>query len=435
MHSIDDLKDTLGVAGDTAGAPLSPHERLASVRRRVGVVRRRRQAGVAGVAVAAVLAVVGVTTSGILPGDRHAAPGPSDRTVAGFTVPPTMTSLGYTYTFDQAVSGKAEAELDLPASDTPRLVSWAFSGGGRARLGLPDPKDGTVVDHEVGVGRFDDFVYVHPGMPLQVRLTGDRGGSGEVGLAVYELSDPLPPGVSSGDITYRDVVNGEQLLGAKFGEPGQARIQFDVTVGQTKAVRISPACDGESATYKVLIAGEPVLSEGTCDGYDFDAGSGGYIMDDVSRYQAGDVLHVTMLARSKGTGSTPFTGRIGVGFYDATSGDPMMPDTEEEEGRFWALERVVSGTVGDNGAVPPRGAGRLLVRYVLQAPGPFGVRIQFDERVIDQVMGVDGLGVGGPTIWPGEVNRVRFLPAEDIASQRGQATDVTYRIGFYRLIE
>lgn len=436
MRSIDELKDTLDLAGEGAGAPLNPNERLASVQRRVRVVRRRR-AGVTGAVMAVVVAMAGVAVSGGLPGVPTPGPGPAERSLAGHTVPETMTSLGYTYSFDEAMSGTNQVELDLNESDQPRLVSWAFSGVAEALIGLPDTATSQLVDHPVLSRGFDDYVFVPAGSRLNVRLSEDDPATGGLALAVYRLSEPAPGGVTKAGITFRDSVGQSVLLGAKIGDPGEDRIEFDVTVPRNLgALRLAPLCVGEAARYTVRVAGERVLSGGSCGHADFDAGVGGATVNVPEPWHAGETVRVYMTVRSTAAdASAPFAGRLALGVYDEPEKDALLPQMLDEDGRTWTLIKTVEGHLGDGGAAVPTTNRRLLVHYAFAAAGGFAVQSELDGRPLDGVIGVGDMGMGGSQIWPGEGEVLRLVRQEDWEGAQTRDADLTYRVGFYEPID
>jgi hypothetical protein len=264
MSTLDDLRTTLD--RHASGLP-DDHlsVRTGAVRERVRVVRRRRRAGVAG-ALAVVLATVGGVVLGLGGGDR-----PGDRELAGSTAPATLQSLGYTYSFERGVEGSGSATVRLAASDRPRLVSWATSGRDRVLV------DGPYDRHDAVSGDFADFQLVPEGDPATVKVTVD--GVGTVGLAVYELTDAAPPGVTVDGITYRDQVGDQRLVGAAIGRAGETTTSTRVQIVPGH-VRVKYLCGAASGNVYVHleIAGEEqgaLGGSGACDRSALDPGASG----------------------------------------------------------------------------------------------------------------------------------------------------------------
>lgn len=430
MQSIDELKETLASAGAQAGGRLSPTDRLAAVRRRAHVVRRRRQAGVASLAAAAVLAVVGANVSGLLPG-LHRADSEIAAGHGGFAPPPSLVSLGYTYSFVASESGTQWVAFDLPASNEPRLVSWAVPEGQQATLTV-DRGDGSSLNHPVLAGEFGDFVYIFPGQRLNVLLTAQRGSDAAVALAVYELDGAGPPGVTAAGITYRNDVAGRELLGARIGDLGQDTLSFKVPLSaELTGLALAPLCAGQAGSYEVWINGEVMLGEGRC-GADpaFDPGVPAAVLD--SAYPAGTVLHVSMRAKGESGSSAPFAGRLGLGLYDGSDRAPLAQRIEQG-GHTWDLVKVVNGRLGDAGHTLPPAAQRLAIRVFIPGNRRVAWAVELNGKVVARTRQGPESFMTATTwdseIWPSEGTHLRLLPG------RPDPGPTPYRLGVYSMVE
>lgn len=224
---LDELSDALHQQADTVrdgGAA----DRLHAVRGRVRTVRRRRTAAVSTAAVAAV-AVVGLA---VLPGFGDRASGPADApaTLAGHDVPPTLEANGFTYEYVEGVAGdpgENPLELQMELDDEPRLVSFASSESGSTLVA--DSDQGSRMGGPSG--DFSTYLLLQPGGDETVTLRQlDNLGDGTLALAVYDLADETPVGVTDGRSTFRDEVAGWQLVDGVIGEPGRTDLTFTVTL-------------------------------------------------------------------------------------------------------------------------------------------------------------------------------------------------------------
>lgn len=220
MNDLTDLRRTLDDrAATAAGAGIG--ERQRSVHHRIGVARRRRRAGAAGLTAAVVATVAGVA---LLPDDGASGPGPAGPSVYGIDLPAQLDSLGYRYDYAEHVSGQdGRARLRLPAADEPRLVTWGTSGDDDVvRLSASRDSGDTVRS----ASDFTDWIVVDAGQPLDVTA---RTSDGQPALAVYELTDERPAGVTGAGLTFRQEIADGTLLAARIGEAGEADLTVDAT--------------------------------------------------------------------------------------------------------------------------------------------------------------------------------------------------------------
>ena len=390
MNTLQDLRDTL----DAHAAAIhddATHARTAAVRGHARAVRRRRAVAVGGAAAVAVAAVV---AGSVLPGDRD--PVPADRQLIGKVAPATIESLGYTYDFLEGVEGGDQpATLRLTASDEPRLVSWA-SGADRVRV------DGNVEGFRTRseATDFDDFMVVPAGQP--VRLTA-RAGDAATALAVYELGDERPPGVTVDGITFRERIGSGELLAARIGDPGQSELGFEVTLPTGGEVRLAELCHGELPEgywVNVEVGDAGAIGSGGCGGDPFDPGAGSGYTFDVRPADAGDTVPVRawVSRRFEGPAVTVEDVRLGAGVYDL--GEPAavvagwsMPELYEHDGHLW---RFVRAEVGDprERAVAVRNETAELLLAVGSYRAAGSARVEFRSAPADGVVVSSGGGSG-----------------------------------------
>ncbi|CUR54867.1 hypothetical protein NOCA2220058 [metagenome] len=365
-------------AGDIDTRPT--HDRLGQVQGRIRHVRRRRRAGLAG-ALAAVVAVAGGIA--LLPRAHTVDPAAARKDLAGHTAPARLESLGFGFTFTKAVEGDGVVQLKLPASPTPRLVTWAGTGGELALNGLSDLED---VGNESGrstsdASDFSDFGYIGAGSPVNVTV---RSGQGQVALAVYDLGT-TPPSMSKDGVFFRRDVVGDRLAGAVIGDPGQTELTMTLPL-PVGGLRFSDFCSGVSEDYWVWVALDGDGGVGsTCGGSDqFDPGASGYTIDAPVLDPAGDAIapgdQVTVRVwLSKGDpprhGDAPVAtdpdARIGLGVYAtatpvATVAGWRIAPRVEVAGRVFQFVEAVQSDPGQ-GSVRMSFLVRDRPRYVVSA--------------------------------------------------------------------
>ena len=206
MTGIDELRRTLEVHARSVHDDAVPG-RADAARTRAPQARRQRIAGHrlghrrggAGGGRAVVLAQPGPA-------------GPRGPVLNGHEAPATLKSLGYTYRYVRGVEGTDEhaARIGLGAAAAPRLVTWAADGESVRVTGT----EGRVLGTEAT--EFGDFVLLPAHSDGAYRVRGENAA-----LAVYELTDQAPPGVTVDGITFRDRVGSDRLVAAEIGEPGR----------------------------------------------------------------------------------------------------------------------------------------------------------------------------------------------------------------------
>lgn len=338
MNTLRDLRATLDQhAHLTDDADQLGLARVAAVRGRARRVRQRR-AGT--VVVGAVLAVVGIVLVPSLGGDR---------TPPVAAAPDTMTSLGWTYEQASTVSGRDRVTVRLPASDTPRLVSWGTAGAGQQVQVRTDGE----VPRPSGAADWEDFAWIHPGGSQRVVLAPADGG--ELEVAVYELTDDAPEGVTVDGITYRERVGGERLLDAQIGQPGQDEVSVTYTVpaGNT---RWAWWCTGGARDAWIHLDLGPEIGEFVsgpgCDDPTFDPGGVGGSSGPHGR--TGETLSATLYLTDGQDGprlDVDDDVRLGLGAYAVETprtrvGGLEVPELVEHEGHLWELDGVDAARPG-----------------------------------------------------------------------------------------
>lgn len=412
MGTIEELKRTLADHADLPddGLPV----RATSVAGRVRTVRRQRRAALAGAA-AALVAMAGVLT--LLPSD-HDDPRVA-ATVVGVDVPEHLTSLGRTYAYDhKVVAESGTATVELPASDTPRLLSWATRGSDqRVQVSVPgseDP-DGFVSQK----ADFTDFTEVPSGTEWTVRLHGPHA---PLGIAVYDLAEQAD-GVTRDGVTFRQQVGDRQLLAAQVGAKGQSEVSVTFTAG-TGRHYVSDWCTSSwngkghiAAWATVEVDGEESYG-GSCARQDGmpDPGATSTDSQDTAtglpaRVRAGDEVTLT-LRLGKGPDSHDLLAddqaQLGIAVYEGPSGRQTsvgeVPEVVEHDGHTWRLDGLQEGSVATGRPMVvtmPPGRDRFLVgfhvgdiagspRMQLLVDGRAGSYVQYDA---DGALG--GSAIGG----------------------------------------
>ena len=232
----------------------------AAVHDRVATTRRRRGRRTAAVALAAGTAVAVLVAPSVLAGDDEPPP---PTTLAGHEIPATLVANGFTYDYAQTFESEdqeRELTVDLPRSDTPRLVVWASSA----------PKIGAFVATTVNgrwrgrhdAGSVEAYEYLPPG-PAEIELTQSGVGFTEhLGVAVYTLAE-APPGVSDGRTTFRAEVLGERLVAGVLGRPGESSRTVDLDLPDSP-VRVAFTCYGTDAHEVRVSLGSTEVAAGPC---------------------------------------------------------------------------------------------------------------------------------------------------------------------------
>lgn len=405
MNTLDDLRASLHAHADGLD-PLDPTTRTAQVHGRVRAVRRRRTAAGAVAAVLAVLAAGGVA---FLPSDRSpepAGPVPVPDRLVGHDVPETIEAAGWTYEYVRSVTGDDRVEVTLEASDEPRVIAWATA----------DPADegrwkvqADQQSHPATATDFSHYSWVEPGVPGHVSLAGE----GEAALAVYELSEERPPGVTVEGLTFREQVAGDRLLAADAVR-GESSLTMRLEVPEG-TIRLGGLCSGtdDGVGLDIALDGEVLTSRGACDsGTVFDPGASWFaaLTSEDSGYEPGDVVDVEVRL-TDGDGDpveVDDAALLAASVYAVARTDVQVagqpvPEVLEVDGATWTLERTVEEEPGRPVVESSRETEPALV--VVHFSGAPKDRVLFTavdgERTGTSFQG-PGSGSGGPFFLPGE---------------------------------
>lgn len=358
MNTLDDLRATLGARAHDPDGGLDATTRGAQVRDRVRSVRRRRTASTAAAAAAAVIAVA-VAAVSVVPGSP--APGPAEprvpRELAGHVVPPTIEAAGWTYQFEESVTGRGRAEVELDESDQPRLVAWAAQGDAPPGTWQVTPPDGESLP-AASTG-FDEWRQVPAGPGGSFSISGPAQ---DVALAVYELSDERPEGITSDGFTFRSQVAGDALVAAATAR-GRSTVVFDLPIPDG-TLRFGGFCAGsvEGAQLHLRIDGRPAVTTGCSPTAYFDPGGSwtavftdGIDGADGEPLRVGDVVRAELSVTDAQERPVRLADDavIGGSFYElappaATLADQPVPELVEFDAMTWEL----SGTVGNEAGSP-----------------------------------------------------------------------------------
>jgi hypothetical protein len=340
MNTLDDLRTTLERRADG----LHDTELVArptAVRHRVRVVRRRR--AVAAVVAAALVVVAGVSATSMLR-STPTEPQPVGRVVVGVDVPAGIDIFGFPYEL-ATVAELTDETTHVDPADHDQALVLAASGLGEGSATLysnGDPIARVRGDEQVSA----PVAVFEAGIDLEVRL--DRADDGaRVGVAVYEATGELAPGVSNGDVVFREEVAGARLVAGAFSSPGQSSVDLDAEVSGDKVRLVFYCSASDDLWINVSIDGDGALGS-TCGDTGVDAGAQTSATTPVD---AGPHdVRVYLTRGSDGPEVAPAGGEVfGVGIYDpAASGRTIMgTDLDshvEYGGRTWVLDQVLDAT-------------------------------------------------------------------------------------------
>lgn len=319
-------------------------DRAAAVRQRVRVVRRRRTATVVLAAVVAMVAVAGLVGALRTPHDVQ----PVDR-LLDVRVPGEIDVLDFPYVLDDLQELTDEPRLRLGGSDNDRAVLLVATGLGPgtatlyadgeavARVRADDPLAAPVT---LGDAEAD----------LRVRLDGTDD-TARAGVAVYEATGELPPGVSNGTAVFRDEVAGDRLLDAGFLEPGESAIVLQ-TQGALRDLRFTFYCVAPDDVW-VTVAIEDNEAAGTgCRNHPgLDAGAGTSVVIDQQPAPPDDsAVRVYLTQGALGPQLTsPDDMVLGAAVYERSVADQQVlgdrvDSRVEYASRTWVLDEVAGGS-------------------------------------------------------------------------------------------
>ncbi|HET6561807.1 MAG TPA: hypothetical protein VFG72_08025 [Marmoricola sp.] len=435
---IDELRSTLHDHAETVhdlGAPT----RVGQVHRRVRTVRRRRTAALA--AAAAIVTLAGVVA--LPPLLDRTPPGPADapRTLAGHDVPTTEVAAGFTYRYVEGVEGEPgenPLKLEVEVEDRPRLVAFASSDEG-STLTLSG-RDG---EQTIGAasGEFDSYMLLESSGEHRLRLRQDDLEDGSLALAVYDLVETPPDGVTDGVRTFRQTVPGYELVDGVIGKPGETDLTTTVVLPEGP-LQWNDLClhGGEGLMARIQVVGRPGWWGAGCGSSDEryedpSASYGGTQTIGTDPTPRGVPVDVRIwLGRQEGDDLSPVDDPdavLGLAVYSET-GDRTrvlgeeLQEVEEHFGHAWRLADVREGRRGERifRTTLPASDDTRVVSFVVTGLAPDGHRLfggveGGEESGVESSTGSDVGLLGASTVLPGEERRV-FLEVE-----RGATPDTT----------
>ena len=267
MSTLHDLRATLDRHADGLD-DTARLERAAAVRGRVRVARRRRAAAT-GVAATVVVAGVGAVASIQAP----RAPEVVAPTVVGVAVPEEIAVHDFPYELSgRDPFGGGVDRLRLDAGDEWRAVSLVGSGLGSGSATLY--VDGSAVARVFAGDPIGVPVPVPPSdvdVVLRVDLHDTPAGA-RAGVATYDATGGLAPGVDNGTAVFRDTVAGNRLLAAEFSEQGDASATLSFRSGTSTTMVTSYCRTEEKGLWLQVVLDGDLTSRGACgDSPDPDA--------------------------------------------------------------------------------------------------------------------------------------------------------------------
>ena len=337
MSTLDDLRGALDQHADSLD-DTERYVRPVAVRARIRAVRRRRTALAATAAVLVLIGAVGAV--GVLRGPGEIQP--ADRVVAGVDVPDSIDVLDFPYDLtDLTDLTDGKAHVDKADHDQAVLLTASGLGGGSATL----YSDGEAVARVRG-GEHEQVAAPYPladaDADLRVRFDGTGDGA-RAGVAVYEATGELAPGVSNGDVVFRDEYAGLPLLGAAFAKPDESSVEFQARGAD--AMRFVPYCDGPDDLFiNVEIDGKPGLTFGCGSrGPDVTDGTSGTL--DHLAADRDHTVRVYLSNDSDGPEIDPDGVAFGAGVYEVQyapekAEGQQIASPVEYAGRDWVLDSV-----------------------------------------------------------------------------------------------
>ena len=421
MNTVDDLRTTLRAHAAAAEVDTTP-SRSTGIDNRIRAVQRRRKSATLALAGLAAVTVVAAGSLALLPRDQQLSP--SGR-VGDHEAPPSMISLGSTYSLARGVAGDGRARLELQASSHDRLLWWA-SGAGDARLELPfnlGSADETTING--GRGDFDDFHLIPAGTEGPVIVTG----TGSMALGVYELSAPAP-GIGDADAFFREEVAGSPLLAGAIGDPGQRQLDLTFTVPEGR-IRVVSWCSTTTADrFLTVDVADARLSSEDCQsdgGLSGDLSGGGSVTPnqlrsaDGSLVGPGDELSLRASVADglyNGGAADLGGGRIAVAVYaDGPAAERVgrydLSRLIERDGHLWRLRTVHRGGAGASSfAAEISAPDRPVLTHLIADRVSGRVRTLLDGEAVGPPMGSGGAH-DGPIVRPGERHEVGVTTSKD----------------------
>lgn len=390
MSTIHDLRNALEREAATVhDSPAAA--RVAAVRGRARAVRRRRTAlG----AVAALLVLGGMSTTALLPDDSSPDPA-DDRLLGDLLAPGTMSALGWDYEFDGGDYDESRrVTIDVEPSDVPVLVSWGTDGRDSVRVSTDGRER-----HASDAPDFGDHVLLPTGFAGRVQVTSQQPG---VAVATYTLDESVaPPGVGEGPGAFRADVAGRRLLGAVYGEVGEASVEVDVRLPRRGLVWLATVCEGVPRGYDVHVSQSGVAGDvvfGSCQGPEFDPGGSAGMGIPVLGADGEPATFRMWLSRAEPVEDGEAGDiRLGLGIYAEEGGTvdlagSRVPRLVESSGHVWELAQWSEDDVRPT--LDLRGPGPWLATLAVAGPDEAQYRLLADGEPVSSRYVTDGGSVG-----------------------------------------
>ncbi len=343
MSTLHELRLTLEAHAES----LHDTDRVAragAVHQRVRVVRRRRTTAVVVAAVVAVIAAATVVGTLRTPHEIE----PADR-LLGVDVPAEIEVLDFPYDLEELRELTDDPRLRLDASDHDRAVLLAATGLGSGSATLYS--DGEAVARvRAGEPLAEPVTIGGADADLRVRLDGTDD-TARAGVAVYEATGELAPGVSDGKAVFREEVAGNRLLDAGFLEPGESAIALQ-TQGSIEDLRFVLYCVAPDDVWLTVAIQDNDAAGSSCGNHTGrDAGAGSSItIDQRPAPPDGSAVRVYLTQGALGAQITSPDGVVlGAGVYERSFADQevlgdRVDSRVEYGGRTWVLDEVVAAS-------------------------------------------------------------------------------------------
>lgn len=388
MSTLHDLRSTLDQHAEGLH-DTEQYVRPVAVRARITAVRRRRAAAVSATAV--LVLVAGVATAVGLRSPDALEPA----SVVGVDVPRDLTVSGFPYSLADTEELDGAERLKLEKSDEWRAVTLVARGLGSGSATLYS--NGEAVARVRGDERSAAPVWVgDEGTALRVRLDGAAEGA-QTGLAVYEATGQLAPGVANADRTsvFRDTVAGSPLIAAAFAEPGSDDLDLEVT-GDVRQMRFVFQCVAADDVYVNMTVDGKDYSASSCGDRSRDAGAGSSVTYEQEAPGRDHLIHVFLTQGPDGEPVEDLTKiEFGLGIYELPDGERdvlgnQVSSRVEYQGRTFVLDEVV-----DAPATIDTSSGDVLLGFA--ATGADAVSASWTSELLGDEFGSVSLGDGGST--------------------------------------
>jgi hypothetical protein len=229
---------------------------------------------------------------------------------------------------------------------------------------------------------------------LRVRLDGAAEGA-RAGVAVYEATGELAPGVANADQTsvFRYEVAGDPLIQGAFVEPGQDEIRLEAW-GPAHDMSYVFYCAGDDDLWiNVDVDGQGPLAS-SCGDARRDAGTGSWGMTEGSTHARDHDVRVYLTDGAEGPEVAPDGVEFGVGIYLRSALDEQLagqrvPARVEQHGRTWEL----AGIAGPEATVDTT-EGDVLLGFAARGSD---ANVTWSSRLMGRTNGSATLGGGGFT--------------------------------------